>query len=131
MAIATTINKTSLLQNNANPQPDTLRNTFNVVTLAAAGTVQADATAIGNVAPFVIVSNNTAANGLVLPAAAYIGQEITIYPALITNAPKIYPPVGGTINSGAVNASVATTARKAVQYTSIDRTGLNWVTNGL
>lgn len=131
MATTTATIKTSLLQNNANPLPDTLRETFNVTTIAAAGTTQATGTVIGNTQPFVIINNNTAANGVVLPVAAYIGQEITVYPALVTNAPLVYPPVGGTINSGTANAGVASTARKAINYIAIDRTGLNWVTTGL
>lgn len=131
MAIATTTNKTSLLQNGDNVQPDTIRTNWNITTIAAAGSTQATATAIGNTLPSILISNNTAANGVILPVAAYIGQEIEIYPALITNAPLVYPPVGGTINSAALNTGVASTARKMVVYKSIDRTGLNWVTKGL
>jgi hypothetical protein len=131
MAISTATIKTSLMQNNSNPLPDTVRQLFNVTTIAAAGSVIGDATAIGNDKPFVLISNNTAANGVRLPTAAYIGQVITIYPQLATNAPKVWPPVGGTINSGTVSASVASTARKAIQYVAIDATGLNWVTIGL
>ena len=132
MATTTATVKTSLLQNGTFIQPDTLRQTFNVTTIAAAGTTIADATPIGNTQPFVIISNNTAANGVLLPVAAYIGQQIVIYPALVTNAPKVYPPTSlGTINSGTAGASVASTARKAIVYTAIDRTGINWVTTGL
>jgi hypothetical protein len=103
----------------------------NVTTIAAAGTTQATGAQIGNEQPFVLISNNTATNGTVLPTAAYIGQEIAIYPQLVTNAPLTYPPVGGTINSGTVNAGVATTARKVTKFIAIDRTGLNYVTVGL
>lgn len=131
MAITTATIKTSLLQNNANPLPDTVRQVFSVTTIAAAGTLITDATAIGNDKSFVLISNNTAANGVLLPTAAYVGQVITIYPQLATNAPKVWPPSGGTINSGTASASVAATARKAAQYVSIDATGINWVTIGL
>lgn len=131
MAVATSINKVSLLQNAGNIQPDTLRQTYSISTIAAAGTTQATATTIGNEQPFVLISNNTAANGVVLPVAAYIGQEITVFPQLVTNAPLVYPPVGGTVNNGTANAGVATPARKAVKYIAVDRTGLNWVTVGL
>jgi hypothetical protein len=131
MAIQTATNKVSLQVNNSNALPDAYRDTFRVTTIAAAGTTQATGTAIGNTQPFVLISNNTAANGLVLPVAAYIGQTITIYPQLITNAPLVYPPVGGTINSAAVNAGVATPARKASEFICVDRGGLTWVTNGL
>jgi len=131
MAIATTTIKTSLLRNNVNIQPDALRQTFNISTIAAAGTTQGTATAIGSERPFVLISNNTAANGVALPTASYIGQVITIYPQLVTNAPLVYPPDGGAVNSGTVNAGVATPARQAVQYIAVDATGLNYVTIGL
>lgn len=131
MATATATNKTSLLPNNPNPEPDLIVENNNITTIAAAGTTQATATAIGNTQPFVIINNNTAANGIVLPTAAFIGMVITVYPSLVTNAPLVYPPVGGQINSGTVNAGVASTARKAVDYLSIDATGLNYVTRGL
>lgn len=131
MAIATSTNKTSLQVNNANANPDAIRETFNVTTIAAAGSTQGTATAIGNTQPFVLISNNTAANGVILPVAAYIGQSITIYPQLVTNAPLVYPPVGGSVNSGTVNAGVATPARKAAEFVCVSRDGLTWVSNGL
>jgi hypothetical protein len=131
MAVATSTTKVSLLQNANNIQPNTIRQTFNISTIAAAGTTQATGTAIGNEQPFVLISNNTAANGVVLPVAAYIGQEITIFPQLVTNAPLVYPPVGGTINNGTANAGVATPARKAAKFICVDRAGLTWVSCGL
>ena len=67
MATATSVNKTSLLPNNSEPQPDIIIDTNNIFTVAAAGTTQATAYAIGNAQPFIIISNNTAANGVVLP----------------------------------------------------------------
>jgi len=130
MATTTATIKTSLQQNNANIQPDTLRQTSNITTIAAAGTTQANATAIGNTQPFVLINNNTAANGVILPTAAYIGQVITVFPQLITNAPVVYPPVGGAVNNGTVNAGIASPARKAVQYICVDVTGLQYVTIG-
>lgn len=131
MAVATTTTKVSLLQNTGDIMPDTRREVFNVTVIAAAGTTQATGTLIGNEAPFVIINNNTAANGAVLPVGAYIGQQIEVYPQLVTNAPKIYPPVGGTINDGSANASVAATARKVTRFICVDRAGLTWVTLGL
>lgn len=117
---------TSPLINNPDPLPDGEAVNTNIATVAAAGTTQADATVLS--APFNLISNNTAANGLKLPVGR-VG--IVVYPQLVTNAPKVYPPTSGTINSGTVNASVASTARKAVQYVPIDSTGLNYVTIGL
>jgi len=131
MATATTTTKTSLLQNATGILPDSYREVWNITTIAAAGTAQSNGTLIGGESPFVQISNNTASNGVVLPTASFIGQQIWVYPQLATNAPKVYPPVGGTINSGTANASVASTARKVVQYIAVDRTGLNYVTIGL
>ena len=130
MAVATTTNKVSLLQNANNIQPDTLRLSFGNTTVLAAGTTQATATAIGNESPLSTIANNTAANGVILPIAAYSGQNIGLFPALITAAPLVYPPVGGTINNGTVNAGVAITARKVTLFIAADRTGLNWVSLG-
>lgn len=131
MAVATSTTKTSLLQNGNNIQPDALRQAFNINTIAAAGSTQATATPIGNEQPFVLISNNTAANGVLLPTAAYVGQEISIYPQLATAAPLVYPPVGGTVNSGTVNAGVATPARKLAKFICVDRAGLTWISCGL
>jgi len=131
MANATTTNKTSTLLNAKDIQPDAVRQAWNITTIVAAGTAQSNGTLIGNESPFVQISNNTASNGVVLPTASYIGQMISVYPQLATNAPKVYPPTGGTINSGTANASVASTARKVVQYIAVDRTGINYVTVGL
>lgn len=122
--------KTAPLINNSNPLPDgSVQSPYTIATVAAAGTTQATATQLA--APFNLISNNTAANGVILPVASGIRQTITVYPQLATNAPKVYPPVGGTINSGTVNVSVASTAQKAVDYIAIDTTGLNFVTSGL
>lgn len=131
MANSTTTTKTSRLQNGTFIQPDAVRTAWNITTIVAAGTAQSNGTLIGGESPFVLISNNTASNGVVLPTASYIGQTIAVYPQLATNAPKVYPPVGGTINSGTVDASVASTARKVVQYIAVDRTGINYVTVGL
>lgn len=122
--------KVSPLINNSNPLPDgSVQSPASVATVAAAGTTQATGTVLS--APFNLISNNTASNGVVLPVASGIKQTFTIYPQLATNAPKVYPPVGGTINSGTVNASVASTAQKAIDYIAVDSTGLNYITLGL
>ena len=117
-----------LLINNSNPLPDGSVGPSNIQTVAAAGTTQVTATAL--VAPVNVISNNTASNGIILPVGT-INQTVVVYPALVTNAPKVYPPVGGTINSGTVNASVAATAQKESQFRAIDSTGLNWISLGI
>lgn len=95
------------------------------VSVAAAGTIQSTATPITD--SFILINNNTAANGVILPLAN-AGQEFYIYPQLATNAPKVYPPVGGSINGGTVNASVAPAAQKMAIFIAIDSLG-TYVTN--
>ena len=94
------------------------------VSVAAAGTTQATATAVTD--SFILINNNTTANGVVLPSAV-AGQEFYIYPQLATNAPRVYPPVGGTINGGTVNVHVAPAAQKMATFIAID--SLNYITN--
>jgi len=129
MANATNANKIGNLINSANPLPDaSVITTAAIATVAAAGTTQATATAIS--AQLNVITNNTAANGVILPIGVR-GQEIIVFPQLATNAPKVYPPVGGTINGtpgpNAINASVAATAQVKTAYYCIDDTGLNWI----
>lgn len=113
-------NQVGLLINNPNPQPDGTVETPVPVTLAAAGSTQATAAPV--VAEISTITNNTAANGVILPVPT-AGQKIFLIPALATNAPKVYPPVGGSINFGTVNASVAVTAQKGALFIALDGTG--------
>lgn len=116
-----------VMVSNPNPYPDGQVLDTTPVTVAAAGTTQATATAL--VDAINVISNNTATNGVMLPVPT-AGQRIIVYPALATNAPLVYPPVGGSINNGTVNAGVANTARKAVEYIAVDTVG-NYITVGL
>lgn len=129
MTLATTASTNlGLLINNPSPLPDGTVGTSNIQTIAAAGTTQATATALA--APVNVISNNTAANGLALPVGT-INQTVLVIPALATNAPKVYPPVGGMINFGTVNASVAAPAQRETSFRAVDNTGLNWVSSSL
>lgn len=107
--------------NNSNPLPDGSIANVNIQTVAAAGTTQATATLIA--AQITVISNNTAANGMILPVPLAAGQVFELLPSLATNAPKIYPPVGGTINFGTANASVAITAQKMARFVALDLVG--------
>jgi len=109
-----------LLISNPNPYPDGQIIDPSVQTLAFAGTTQATAAPIVN--DVTVVSNNTAANGGILPVAT-MGQTFYIIPSLVTNAPLVYPPVGGSINFGTANAGVAITARKMAQFVALDAVG--------
>lgn len=117
-----------LLINNPSPLPDGSVASPNIMTISAAGTTQATATAI--TAPTNIISNNTAANGVILPVGSK-NQSLVVIPSLATNAPKVWPPLGGTINFGTVNASVAAPAQRNTSFRAIDSTGLNWVSDSL
>lgn len=117
---ASNIVTTGLLISNPNPYPDGQVIDPTPATMAATGTTQADAAPIVN--DVVTITNNTAANGVILPVPT-AGQTFYIIPALVTNAPKVYPPVGGSINFGTANASVAITARKMAQFIALDSVG--------
>jgi hypothetical protein len=109
-----------LLISNPNPYPDGQIVDNTPQTLAAAGTTQATAAPIVN--DLTTISNNTAANGVILPVPT-AGQTFYIIPALATNAPLVYPPVGGSINFGTANAGLAITARKLAQFIALDTVG--------
>lgn len=125
MATGTNALKTSPLVNSANPLPDaTSQTTTSIATVSAAGTVQTDATLVG--ANITIIDNNTAANGVILPVG-YKGQVITIFPALITNAPKVWPPVGGTVAGLSANANTTAVARAKTFFYCVSDNGLTWI----
>jgi hypothetical protein len=121
-------NTVGLLLNNPSPLPDGTVGSANIQTVAAAGTTQATAAALP--APVNIISNNTATNGVILPVGT-INQAIVVIPSLATNAPLVYPPVGGTVNFGAANVAAAAPARRQTSFRAIDSTGLNWVSDSL
>ena len=112
------------LISNANPYPDGSIQVPFVSTIAAAGTTQGTATLIA--AEMNLISNNTAANGFILPVGL-LNQRITVYPQLVTAACIGYPPVGGTINSGTVNAGAATVARILKTFVCVSDNGLTWI----
>jgi hypothetical protein len=125
MATSTNALKTSPLVNNASPLPDaTSETTASIATVAAAGTVQTDATLIG--ANLTLISNNTAANGVRLPVGVK-GQVIVVFPQLITNAPKVWPPVGGTVSGLAANANTTAVARAKTFFYCVSDDGLSWI----
>ncbi len=101
-----------------------------VATIAAAGTTQATATPV--VGEINLINNNTATNGVILvipntQGSGNINQRVVIYPQLATNAPLVYPPLGGTINGGAVNAGFATAARVMRNFLCVSADGLTWI----
>lgn len=94
---------------------------------AAAGSSQTDATLIGaNVSN---ISGATGSNGVVLRKGKNTPYAGVIYSSAATNALLVYPPVGGTINGGSVNASVSVAARKPAIFWMIAGTGLDFIMN--
>lgn len=96
-------------------------------TIAAAGSGQTDATTAGGSVS--IVTAASGANGVIVAKAKIIGRQRVIYSSAATNALLVYPPVGGTINNGTINAALSLPARKPVYMIAIDNTGLNWIAN--
>lgn len=114
----------SPINSNPTPYPDGQVAGERIKTLSAAGTTQATGTAIAsNEADVIVVGNNDANNGSVLPANC-AGKKLVIVGALNAVA-KVYPPVGGSINYGSANAAVSLAARKPGLFVAVD--ALNWI----
>lgn len=71
-----------------------------------------------------IVTTTAASTGVVLSAVNTAGDYVIVvnYGA---NALTLYPPVGGKINNGTLNAGVAIAANKSAEILCID--GLNYI----
>ena len=97
--------------------------------IVAAGTTQATAYAISAVnSVFAGVPDGGAA---VLPQALQVGDELTVV-NLGANALTVFPPLGGTLNNGALNAGTAVAANsmaffKAVPPVGSAFSGLNYM----
>jgi len=73
---------------------------------ACLGTTQATAAPIATDIIY-ITSSGASTNGAILPNDAVPGDSVQIMAASgLTTAPKIYPPLGGTINGGTANAAI-------------------------
>lgn len=93
-------------------------------TVAAAGSAQTDATLIG--ANVTIVTGASGTNGVVLRKANNKYAAL-VYTSAATNALLVYPPSGGTINGGSVNASFSIPAKKTAAFYAI--TAIDFVAN--
>lgn len=94
--------------------------------ISAAGTTQATATAL-DLNDYQIVTVVAASSGVILPATLSAGDEIAVanYDASGGDALSVYPPVGGKINNGTLNAAVSITANKNGTFVCID--SLNFI----
>jgi hypothetical protein len=79
------------------------------LTVAAAGTVAGDATAIPASAVAVKVTGADAAKGVMLPGRTGEVMHLQNVAAAVL---KVYPYTGGTINGGAANAAYSLAASK-------------------
>jgi hypothetical protein len=82
--------------------------------VAATGSSQTDAANVGRNVNLVTGADGT--KGVILSPAKIVGQSYLVYSSAATNALPVYPPSGGTINSGTANASLSVTARKPVYF---------------
>jgi len=90
--------------------------------LTATGSTQATALLVSD--DFNVVTTTAASTGVVLPATLTAGDTIIVanYGA---NTLSVYPPVGGKINNGTLNAAVSITTLKNGEFVCID--GLNFI----
>lgn len=105
---------------NPNAYPDGVLSTSVIEDAVATGTDQSTAKAVSGAV--VNVTNNSATNGIILEAVK--GKQYIISGALAA-VTKVYPPVGGSINGGSVNAALSLVSRKPGLFVCID--GLNYI----
>lgn len=91
--------------------------------VSAAGSTQATATAL-SLDDLQVVTTVAASQGVILPALS-AGDEMVVANYDGSDALSVYPPVGGKINNGTLNAAVSITAGKSGTFACID--SLNFV----
>lgn len=96
-------------------------------TVAATGSAQTDAALIG--ANVSVVTGASGSNGVVLRKGKGTPYAGVIYSSAATNALLVYPPVGGTINNGSLNAAVSVAARKPAIFWMVAGSGLDFIVN--
>lgn len=85
-----------------------------------AGSSQSDGTAI--TAKINVITGADGTKGVVLPAGDGDTAVYLLYSATATNACKVYPPTGGSINAGAANAAFSMTAQKPTLFVRVSST---------
>jgi hypothetical protein len=95
--------------------------------LSAAGTTQGTATAIPSGQDWSVFDTVAAGQGAILPAAGVSAGEEYVVSNHGANALLIYPPVGGTIGGGAVNAAYSLAAGKTGSFRNVAL--LSWTAN--
>lgn len=94
--------------------------------VAAAGSAQGDATAVGATTGFVHATGADATKGIKLPAAT-AGKTLVVKNSDAANAVlKVYPATGDAINALSANASISMAAKTSAVFVALDTT--TWYT---
>lgn len=88
--------------------------------VAAAGASQGNATALPTTAQRVRVTVTASTEGVILPAAATGKQRTIFVPGTV--GVKVYPPVGGTIDTSSTNSAITLAAGKGSIFEAISTT---------
>lgn len=92
--------------------------------IAAAGSSQSDATAASYVVNNVTASDGTKGVVFTSTPGTVASRLKIVYNSVASQALKVYPPSGGTINGGSSNAAVSVTGKTLAIFVSTD--GSNW-----
>lgn len=92
-----------------------------VSAVAAAGSVQGDAAALGDGISYVSGADGT--KGVILPGAS-AGRLRLVYNTHATNGLKVYPASGDDINDGTANAAVTIEGKTLAIFLALD--GSTW-----
>lgn len=90
------------------------------VSIAAAGSVTGDATAVTH--RLTTVSAADATKGVKLPTPTKAGIRVFVYNEHALNGLKIYPHTGGDINDGATDAAITTEGKTWAEFLALDTT---------
>lgn len=93
-----------------------------LTSVTTAGTTQGTATAITTSASYLVTAGSQ--TGGILPANAVLDKFLFVYNSTATGG-VVYPPVGGYINSGAINAGFAVSQNEGALFMRINTT--QWV----
>jgi len=92
-------------------------------TLAAAGSVIANAGVITAGAGLVVVTGADDTKGVILPVASP-GKVVNVYSVNATNGLPVYPQINSTINGGSANSSVVIEGKSLARFVGTNAT--NW-----
>lgn len=108
------------------PPTSSIIPTFTPEAVAAAGSVQGDATSIGATTGFAHCTGADATKGVKLPAAS-AGKTVIVKNSDAANAVlKVYPASGDAINALSANAALSMAAKTSAVFVALDAT--TWYT---